>query len=488
MQRDTHIIIVGAGVGGVATAARLAHAGFKVTVFEKNAFSGGRCSLIHKDGYRFDQGPSFYLMPKIFEETFADLGEDVRAHLDLIRSDPNYIVHFHDGDRMILSSDLAKLKSEVERLEPTGAGKPGGSDLGGFKGLLAFLEEGRSHYDLSIDMVLSQNFEYWYQFFKLSHIPKAFKLHIIDTLWARACRYFASEKVRRAFTFQSMYLGMSPFEASGTYNLLQYTEIAEGIWYPKGGFHKLVESLEKIAMKHGAHFVYEADVKRILIDPVTNRVLGIQLADEKIINADAVVCNADLCWAYNNLLPESSYAKRLSNLKQTSSSFNFYWGMKQKISQLAAHNIFLAEHYQNSFDQIFRDKDLPLDPSFYVNVPSRLDPAAAPEGKDAITILVPVGHILSDEDSSSTKVQDFKVLEERARKAVISTLEKRLGIPDFASLIEFEIVNTPHVWREKFNLFKGAVLGLSHNVMQVCYMRPSTRHATYQNLFFVGEF
>ncbi|KAJ3252200.1 hypothetical protein HK104_007324 [Borealophlyctis nickersoniae] len=211
------IIIIGAGVGGVALAARLSRAGHTVTVLEKNAFVGGRCSLIHKDGYRFDQGPSLWLMPKVFEETFADLGEKVEDHVELRKCDPNYIVHFHDGDRIKLTTDLAELRREVERIEP-----------GSFEGLLGFLSEGRTHYDLSVSQVLTKNFETLMSLVTAANAKMAVQLHVLTTCWGRISKYFKSDKLRRAFTFQSMYMGMSPYDAPGTYNLLQYTEMAEG--------------------------------------------------------------------------------------------------------------------------------------------------------------------------------------------------------------------------------------------------------------------
>lgn len=246
--KQLSVVIVGAGVGGVAAAARLAKAGLKVTVVEKNDFTGGRCSLIHKDGYvsldysstanddrdadniqRFDQGPSLLLLPRLFEETFQDLGTTMKDEgIDLVKCEPNYNIHFHDNTTFALSTDLALMKREIERFE--------GKD--GFERYMSFLQESHRHYELSVTHVLKKNFYGYLSMLRPDFLRRLFELHPFESIYGRASKYFWTERLRRVFTFASMYMGMSPFDAPGTYSLLQYTELAEGIWYPKGGFHK----------------------------------------------------------------------------------------------------------------------------------------------------------------------------------------------------------------------------------------------------------
>jgi len=458
-------------VSGSAVAARLSQAGFKVTVVEKNDFSGGRCSLIYdEDGHRFDRGPSLYLMPKIFEETFRDLGEKVDDWLDLRKCDPNYKVHFHDGELVELSCDLAAMKETIERIEG-----PAGYDR-----FLSFVKESHTHYEISVNMVLRKNFEVIWDLLTPRNAFEALKLHVFDKIYTRASRYFWSERLRRAFTFQTMYMGMSPFDAPATYNLLQYTEIAEGIWYPIGGFNKVVQSLETIAKKNGAEFRYSCPVSKIDVEGKDGKAKGVLLESGERIDADLVVCNADLIYAYGNLLPGTPYSTTLSDKNLTSSSISFYWSMKQKIPELDCHNIFLAEKYQDSFDDIFKRFQLPKEPSFYVNVPSRIDPSAAPEGRDTIVVLVPVGYI------NSKVKQDFPAMIELARKRILDIMSQRLGITNFGDLILRERISSPEDWKNDFNLHKGSILGLSHDIFQVLWFRPSTRHASYKNLYFVG--
>lgn len=274
---------------------------------------------------------------------------------------------------------------------------------------------------------------------------------------------------------------MSPYDGPAPYNLLQYTEIAEGIWYPKGGFHKVVESLENIATKKfDVKFNYGRGIKNIIIDD-TNTAKGVRLEDGTEEYADIVICNADLVYAYNKLLPETSYGKKLgTKAALTSSSISFYWCMSRKMTEFSVHNIFLSQEYKSSFDQIFKDHLLPEEPSFYIHVPSQMDESAAPAGKESMVVLVPVGHIV---DANKDR---FDELVKKARAQVIQLIEERLKIANFESLIEGEMINDPRTWNEKFNLWKGSILGLSHNIPQVLFFRPSTRSHLFKNLYFVG--
>ncbi|KAK9895670.1 phytoene desaturase, partial [Cystobasidium minutum MCA 4210] len=487
--------IPGAGIGGVATAARLAKAGLQVTVLEKNDYSGGRCSLIHKDGFRFDQGPSFYLMPEIFEEMFEDLEERIQDWYKLIKCDPNYVLHYHDGEKVELSTDMTKMKLEIEKWE--------GKD--GWARFLDFMNESHIHYEVSVKEVLHRNFPNIRSLLSLPYLLMAEKLHVFDKLYRRASNYFWTERMRRAFSFSSMYLGMSPYDSPATYNLLQYTELAQGIWYPVGGYHKVVESLERIATeKYGATFHYNSPVSSITQSADGKSATGVVLEKTgEFLEADLVVCNADLLWAYENLLPSTTYSKSLlKNPKLTCSSISFYWGLKSKVDELETHNIFLAEKYKESFDKIFDEYSLPEEPSFYVNVPTRVDPTAAPEGKETLVVLVPVGHLLESKPTlghqsnghafASVSSQDWPKIIARARADVLRKLTQRFGDKldlqggDFGHLIETEVVNTPMTWRDNLNLYKGSILGLSHNILQVLCLRPRLIHDSIKKLYFVG--
>lgn len=282
-------------------------------------------------------------------------------------------------------------------------------------------------------------------------------------------------------------MGMSPFDAPGTYSLLQYTELAEGIWYPRGGFHRVMEALVDVGKRLGVEYQMNTAVEQVNVSS-SGTATGVTLESGETVDADVVLINADLVYAYNNLLPPSLRAKVLSKKPASCSSISFYWAMDRQIPELHTHNVFLADDYQDSFDDIFKRQLIPKEPSFYVNVPSRVDATAAPEGKDAIVVLVPVGHLLEDgasEGLAQKSKQDWNAMVSRAREAVLDTVESRTGAKIRHNIVK-EILNTPASWQTEFNLDKGAILGLSHSFFNVLSFRPATKHASIENLYFVG--
>ncbi|KAI0169752.1 phytoene dehydrogenase [Hypoxylon sp. FL1284] len=484
-------IVIGAGAGGIGTAARLAKAGFEVTVLEKNSFTGGRCSLIQHEGHRFDQGPSLLLLPKLFREAFFDLDTTLEAEgVELLRCATNYDVWFADGARFELSTDLARMKAQVERWE--------GKD--GFARYLAWLREAHAHYEISVAQVLRANFTSYLDLVVPRFVLAGLRIHPLHSIWNRASRYFWSDRLRRVFTFATMYMGMSPFDAPATYSLLQYTELAEGIWYPRGGFHAVLAALVRVGERLGVRFRLDAPVERILTraDGVTAR--GVRLASGEELGADVVVVNADLVYAYSHLFPASApgvaaYARSLRRRDGSCSSVSFYWSLDRKVPELQTHNIFLADQYRESFDAIFDRKQLPADPSFYVNVPSRVDPTAAPAGRDSVVVLVPTGHLLqrtadadadADEKGLPRGAQDWDALVARARAAVLDTISARTGCGPLAPHIAHESVNAPPTWEARFNLDRGSILGLGHGFLNVLSFRPRTRAEGLRGVYFVG--
>lgn len=397
-----------------------------------------------------------------------------------MKCEPNYNLWFSDGESFELSTDVARMKEEVEKWE--------GKD--GFERYLAFLQEAHRHYELSVTHVLKKNFTSLFSMARPSFVRHLLALHPFESIYSRASKYFWTERLRRVFTFGSMYMGMSPFDAPGTYSLLQYTELAEGIWYPKGGFHKVVSALVSVGERLGVTYRLSTPVSQIHLSPSTiwnkQRATGVTLGSGETVLADVVVINADLVYAYNNLLPPSSSATSLSKRPGSCSSISFYWAMDRQIPELINHNIFLADDYRDSFDAIFKHQLIPAQPSFYVNVPSRIDPTAAPDGKDAIVVLVPVGHLLDEREGKGVVVQDWDAMVAKARTTIISTIEVRTGASGLAGSIVKEIVNTPQSWKETFNLDKGAILGLSHSFFNVLSFRPSTKHPSIDRLHFVG--
>lgn len=396
-----------------------------------------------------------------------------------MKCEPNYNLWFSDGESFQLSTDVSRMKEEVEKWE--------GKD--GFERYLSFLQEAHRHYELSVTHVLKKNYTSLLSMARPSFLRHLLNLHPFESIYSRASKYFWTERLRRVFTFGSMYMGMSPFNAPGTYSLLQYTELAEGIWYPKGGFHRVVAALVRVGERYGVNYRLSTSISSIQLSSNSRRATGVILDNGEVISADIVVINADLVYAYNNLLPPSSKATSLQKRPASCSSISFYWAMNRIVPELTTHNIFLADDYRESFDDIFKKQLIPSQPSFYVNVPSRIDPVAAPEGKDAIVVLVPVGHLLDEKEGAGIKIeskQDWEAMVTKARETVFSTIETRTGARNLQGALVKEIVNTPQSWKDVFNLDKGAILGLSHSFFNVLSFRPSTQHSSIDRLHFVG--
>jgi phytoene desaturase len=289
--------------------------------------------------------------------------------------------------------------------------------------------------------------------------------------------YFDEPRLKSAFTFQDVYMGLSPFEAPATFSMMPYTEMAHGVWYPKGGLYRVVEALMEIAQQAGVEFAFNTAVKQIELN--CKRAKGVILEDGQRLEADAVLANADLPYVYQSLLPSDEQAEQLARKRYSCSVISFFWGVDRPYEALGPHTLFLADDYGANFDAIIRDLTIPTNPSLYIHAPARLDPAMAPAGEDTLIAVVPVGHMNERQD------QDWKALIEQARQAVFHRLEL-LGITDLEAHIKFETCFTPLSWRKRYNLVRGSTHGLCHNLMQLGYLRPGNRHPRYHNLYFVG--
>ena len=466
--KQKSVIVIGAGIGGITAATHLARRGLKVNVLEKNSRPGGRCDRFEREGHTFDTGPTLLVMPLLYEAEFSALGANasMQEMLDLQRVDPTYHLVFDDGSKLALTSDMKSLQEQLERFEP-----------GSFQGLLRYMDEGHRHYHLGIEKLVNRDFRSAADFFKFEHLPLLYQLKPLANHYRNMSAYFDDPRLKAAFTFQDVYMGLSPFEAPATFSMMPYTELAHGVWYPRGGMYSIVETLMELARAAGVEFEFNASVEQI--DVNGTQAQGVVLTDGRRLRADAVLANADLPYVYNKLLPLDGESGRLARKRFSCSVISFFWGVDKPVPQLPPHTLFLAEDYRENFDSIIRDLDLPDNPSLYVHAPARLDSAMAPEGQDTVIAIVPVGHM------SENGEQDWAAIRDRARRHVFRRL-KTLGITDLEEHLKFEVNFTPLSWRKRYNLVKGSTHGLCHNLTQLGYFRPRNRHARYPNLYFVG--
>jgi phytoene desaturase len=465
-MRALSAVVIGAGVGGIAIAAHLARNGMRVTVVEKNAWPGGRCDHFERDGHHFNTGPTLLIMPHVYEQEFAALGVTLRERLDLRRVDPTYHLVFDDGSQLALTSDLERMCEQLEAIEP-----------GSFQGFLRYLSEGFRHYNVAMDQLVERDFRTAGDFFTFRNAPLLFTLKPLARHYRHMATYFKEPRLKAAFTFQDVYMGLSPFEAPSTFSMMASTELAHGVWYPIGGMYQVVVALMEVARRAGVTFEFRAPVARIEI--AGGRARGVTLADGRRLEADVVVANADLPYVYERLLPYDTLAEQIKHKQFSSSAISFFWGVDRSYPELYPHTLFLAEEYQQNFESISRQRELPENPSLYIHAPARLDPAAAPGGQDTLIAVVPVGHL------SETDKQDWRRIRARARQAVFNRLTL-LGVNDLPAHIKFEVNYVPLSWRKRYNLTLGATHGLSHTLTQLGYLRPHNRHPLYHNLYFVG--
>ncbi len=460
------VIVIGAGIGGIVAATHLAQHGFKVTIVEKNSRAGGRCDRISRDGHQFDTGPTLLVMPLLYEAEFQALGAVMRERLDLQRVDPTYHLVFDDGSQLALTSDMKYMHEQLEKFEP-----------GSFDGLLRYMTEGRRHYHLSIERLVNRDFRKASEFFTLRNIPLVHQLKPLKNHYRNMSAYFDDPRLKSAFTFQDVYMGLSPFEAPATFSMMPYTELAHGVWYPRGGMYSIVEALVELAQDAGVEFLFDTSAERVDVNASHTR--GIVLDDGQRLTADAVLANADLPYIYKDLLPDEDLAKSMTRKRFSCSVISFFWGLDKPYESLPPHTLFLAHDYRENFKSIIDDLGLPENPSLYIHAPARLDPSMAPEGEDTVIGIVPVGHMSESGD------QDWARIRDEARQHIFRRLAS-LGITDFESHIKFETSFTPLSWKKRYNLMKGSTHGLCHNLTQLGYFRPSNKHPRYHNLYFTG--
>jgi phytoene desaturase len=459
-------VVIGAGIGGIATAAHLAKRGIHVTVVEKNAHPGGRCDRYVCEGHHFDTGPTLLVMPLLYEAEFAALGASLRERLDLRRVDPTYHLVFDDGSQLALTSDLPAMYNQLQAIEP-----------GSFSGFLRYLEEGRRHYDVGMERLVQRDFRTASEFFAIENLPLLINLKALTRHYDHMSAYFREPRLKAAFTFQDVYMGLSPFVAPATFSLMPYSELAHGVWYPAGGMYRVVEVLMDIARQAGVEFIFDAEVEKIEVS--ADRARSVLLADGRSLAAGTIIANADLPYVYEHLLPDSDLAAAFMHKHFSCSAISFFWGVDRRIEALGPHTLFLADDYRENFASIIDDLSLPDNPSLYVHAPARLDASMAPPEQDTLIAVVPVGHL------SESGEQDWQQIKEQARCDVLRRLAL-LGITDLEAHLKFEVCYTPVSWQKHYNLTRGATHGLSHTLTQLGYLRPHNRHPRYHNLYFVG--
>jgi len=462
------VIIVGAGPGGLASALLLAKSGIDVTILEKENFVGGRTHVWEKDGFKFDNGPTFFHFPEIIEEIFQAIGRDAHKDLGLIPIDPNYRLVFGAGGYIDATCDLELMTERVREL----------SGEVNAKGFQKYIEDNRKKLNRAKSTLQTP----WNSITNVFS-KRAFSAATVLRPWRSVAtdlqRIFPDPRIRLAMSFQTKYLGMSPFHAPSLFTILSYLEYAHGVFHTEGGLGAISERMAEIAKEMGVKIQLGEKVEEIVFEGNSKKVSGVRTAQD-VYTADKIVVNADFATAMKGLVPDKR-RKKWSNKKlekkgYSCSTFMLYLGMDKLYDQQPHHQIYAAKDYESNLDAIVGG-DVPWeDPSIYVQNACVTDNTLAPEGKSTLYVLVPVPNTKHDIDWNSMKME--------YRDIVIRQMEK-LGFEDVEEHIVSETIVTPDDWGER-SIYRGAVFNLTHNITQMLWMRPNNRFEEFENVYIVG--
>ena len=457
------VVVVGAGLGGLACALHLAAAGRQVTVVERERIPGGRAGHLNLGGYEFDTGPTVLTMPSLIEEPLAAVGENLADWLELTPLDPAYRAHYPDGSTLDVRTDTVRMAAEIARV-------CGPREADGY---LRFVDFARRLWQLERHHFIDRNLDTPADLLNLN-LCKLLAMGGFRRLQPKINEFFRDPRTQRIFSFQAMYAGLAPHDALAIYAVIAYLDSVTGVYFPKGGMHAVPRALAGAAEKHGVIFRYDTTVTRV--DVANGRATAVITADGTRIPADVVVLNPDLPVAYRELLPP---ARRPRRLRYSPSCVVLHIGSRQAYGKIAHHNLHFGTHWKRTFDEVIRDGLLMSDPSLLVTNPTRTDPSTAPAGRQAYYVLAPTPNLV-------TGPMNWRGdLATRYASALVQTLERR-GYTGFGDAVEVQRIVTPADWHEQ-GMAAGTPFASAHTFRQTGPFRPANLHPTLPNVVFTGS-
>ncbi|MET0415846.1 MAG: phytoene desaturase family protein [Actinoplanes sp.] len=456
------VVVVGAGLGGLACALHLAAAGRQVTVVERESVPGGRAGRLSLSGYEFDTGPTVLTMPGLIEEPLAAVGEKLSDWLELTSLDPAYRAYYPDGSTLDVRTDTVQMAAEISRV-------CGPREADGY---LRFVDFARKLWLLERDHFIGRNLDTPIDLVNLN-LLKLLGMGGFRRLQPKINQYFNDPRTQRIFSFQAMYAGLAPHDALAIYAVIAYLDSVAGVYFPKGGMHAVPKALAGAAEKHGVTFRYDTTVTSV--ETANGRATGVITADGDRIPADVVVLNPDLPVAYRDLLPP----RRQRPLKYSPSCVVLHIGSRQAYSKIAHHNIHFGTSWRGTFDEVINKGLLMSDPSLLVTNPTHSDPAAAPDGRQTYYVLAPTPNL------QAGPMNWRGDLTERYAASLVQTLERR-GYVGFGDGIEVQQIITPADWADQ-GMAAGTPFAAAHSFTQTGPFRPANLHPTLGNVVFTGS-
>lgn len=446
------VAIIGAGIGGMISALLLRNLGFQVTIYEKESKLGGRLAFVEKDGYKIDKGPTIVLLPEMLVSILKYAGIK-ETDYELLPLDTMYSLHYQDGTTYTKFRDVEKQKEEIEKISP--------EDVKGFTRYMVDME---NRFAIGKEAFLEKSFVKKSTFWTAKNIQSLLKLKAYETTRKNANRYFSSEKLQEAYTLQTLYIGGNPFSSPAMYNLIPFSEHAHGIHYIKGGYASLVEVIQKKLLKSGVKIFTNSNVEQIVTEDYQAKALKV---NGNVHTYDAILLNGD----FPNMLPLLDEKKKY---EPSSSCLLFYFGLNKKYDTSNVHQFFMSSDFSKHMRQVFKEKVVPTDPSFYTFNPSVMDESLAPDGKSVLYVLVPVpagDHIDWDNE------KDFI-------NGMLEQLEKR-AFPQLRKSVEWMEIRTPKEAMVE-GLFQGGSFGIGPSLFQSGVFRPQVKPFHYENIYAVG--
>lgn len=460
-------IIIGSGIGGLGSACLLAKAGWDVKVLEKNEQTGGRAGVFEAKGFRFDMGPSWYLMPDVFEHFFELLGENVHDHLTLQKLKPSYRVFYKDTFlKADIYSDLEKDIKTIEQLE-AGAGP----------NFRRYLDQAGYQYEIAKKRFMYKNYDTFRDFLTLEMAREGRKFKVLQSMDKHVRKHFKTAAMQKLVQYPLVFLGSNPYNTPAIYKIMSHIDFTMGVYYPMGGMYEVVKSLQNIAEKNGAIFRVNSGIRQIIVKNA--KASGVILEDGQELMADIVISNADIHHTETALLKPPYRTKNERYWKSRTmapSALIMYLGIKGKIPELTHHNLLFSKDWKQNFKEIFNRPRWPKDPSLYVCMPSKTDPNVAPDGHENLFVLVPIAPGLK---------YDEVLLEDYAEK-ILKTIEKDMYVKDLRERIVYKKFFSVKDFESRFNSYRGSALGFAHTLRQTAIFRPNNISSKVSDLYYVG--
>jgi len=459
------VTIIGAGFSGLAAATCLAHAGFDVTIAEKNSMAGGRARKFCAEGFSFDMGPSWYWMPDVFEKYFSLFGKTVSDYYELKRLDPSYRIYYGKDDFLNIPATVEKLCKLFDQLE-----------LESGKKLIRFLEEGKFKYEIGVKKLIYNPGLKWAELFDWEVVKGARRLQLFSSLSSHIREYFKNPRLIQLLEFPALFLGAKPQNTPALYSLMNYADMSLGTWYPKGGMYQVVKGMERLAREQGVKFLFDCEVTKINL-----KGKGAKSVEVKGVNipSDFIVASADYNHVDQTLIPSSHrkynatyWDKRL----MAPSALLFFVGLNKKLNGLMHHTLFFDQDFDEHASAIYDQPKWPTAPQFYISCPSKTDSSVAPEGCENLLILIPVAPGLEDADE----------IRETYFRTVVKRLEYILG-EEVAKHIIYKRSYAHSDFINDYNAYKGNAYGLANTLLQTANLKPSMVNGKIDNLVYAGQ-